>query len=115
MNKKSNFTRSIIDALGMGGVLWLMAVVNAPPTLAAADLTYNGQTIYKDSKDNIYNVGASNDVTYRGVEVRMTSTSDACGYLRLTLRDSTSTFPATLSVNGTSFSLNNIPNQTKNP
>jgi hypothetical protein len=33
MNKKSNFTRSIIDALGIGGFLWLTALVNAPPTL----------------------------------------------------------------------------------
>jgi hypothetical protein len=78
-------------------------------------VTYSGQTIYKDSKNNIYNVGASNDVTYRGVEVRTTPTSDSCGYMRLTLHDSSSTFPATMSVNGTNFSLNTIPNRTKNP
>ena len=85
------------------------------PAIAAPDLTYSGQTIYKDSKDNIYNVGAGNDVTYRGVEVRTTLTSDSCGYVRLTLRDSSSTFPATLSVNGASVSSSSIPNSSKNP
>ena len=85
------------------------------PAIAAPDLTYGGQAIYKDSKDNVYNVGSGDDVTYRGVEVRTTSTSDACGYMRLTLRDSSSSFPATMFVNGTSVSLSTIPNQTKNP
>ncbi len=99
-----------IIAAGIASILssWL-------PAIAAPDLTYSGKTIYKDSKDNIYNVGASNDVTYRGVEVRTTPTSDACGYMRLTLRDSSSTFPTTMSVNGTSVSLSTIPNQSKNP
>ena len=85
------------------------------PAIAAPDLTYGGQAIYKDSKDNVYNVGSGDDVTYRGVEVRTTFTSDACGYMRLTLRDSSSSFPATMFVNGTSVSLSTIPNQTKNP
>jgi hypothetical protein len=85
------------------------------PAIAQPVLTYNGATIYKDSQNNIYNVGASNDVTYRGVEVRTTPTSDACGYIRLTLRDTSSSFPATMTVNGTSVSLSTIPNSAKNP
>jgi hypothetical protein len=90
-------------------------VPNLLPAIAAPDLTYNGQTIYKDSKDNVYNVGASNNVTYRGVEIRSNLTSDACGYIRLTLRDSSSTFPDTLSINGASVSSSSIPNSSKNP
>jgi hypothetical protein len=93
----------------------IVSLLSSLLPVIAANLTYGGQTIYKDSNDNIYNVGANDDVTYRGVEVRTAPTSDSCGYMRLTLRDSSSTFPATMSVNGTSFSLSTIPNRTKNP
>jgi hypothetical protein len=86
------------------------------PAIAAPDLTYSGQFIYKDSKDNIYIISeTSNEITYRGVEVRTTPTSDACGYIKLTIRSNNSTFPSAMSVNGASLSLNTIQAQTKNP
>jgi hypothetical protein len=109
--KKSNFNRSIIDALGMGGVLWLTALVNAPPTLAAPDITYMGAYTYKDAKDNVYYVTTTSkvDVVYDNVDVIRTPYSDACGFTRLSLNESSSSLPITLTFNGASDSLGSIP------
>jgi hypothetical protein len=109
--KKTNFTKSLVDALGMVGVLWLTALVNAPPTFAVPDVRYNGANVYKDAKDNIYYVTSTIkvDVVYENVDVIKTPYSDACGFTRLSLNESSSSLPTTLTFNGTSDSLGSIP------
>jgi hypothetical protein len=39
--KKTNFTKLIVDAVGMAVILWLTALVNAPPILAAQSMSSN--------------------------------------------------------------------------
>ncbi len=108
---RSNFSRSLVDASSMVGVLWLTALVNAPPTLAAPDVTYMGAYTYKDAKDNVYYVTSTSkvDVVYDNVDVIKTPYSDACGFTRLSLNESSSSLPTTLTFNGSSDSLASIP------
>lgn len=54
--KKINLVRAIIESTSIVGLLWLMALANAPRIEAqsASDLSYNGASIYKDTKGNVY-------------------------------------------------------------
>lgn len=89
------------------------------PAVAAPDLTYNGASVYKDSKDNVYYVTTTfkSTVTYANVDVSKAPYSDACGFTRLNLSNNTTpSFPTTITFNGSSDTLSSIPLVTeKNP
>jgi hypothetical protein len=88
------------------------------PAVAAPDLTYNGASTYKDAKDNVYRVTTYKTyITYDNVEVIKAPISDACGFTRLSLNsNTTSTFPTTITLNGSSDTLGSMPIVTeKNP
>jgi hypothetical protein len=81
------------------------------PAVAAPDLTYNGASTYKDAKDNVYRVTTYKTyITYDNVEVIKAPSSDTCGFMRLSLNsNTTSTFPTTITLNGSSDALSSIP------
>jgi hypothetical protein len=89
------------------------------PAVAAPDLTYNGASVYKDTKDNVYYVTTTlkSDITYDNVDVIKAPYSDACGFTRLNLNNNTTpSFPTTITFNGSSDTLGSIPIVTeKNP
>jgi hypothetical protein len=80
------------------------------PAIAAPDLSYNGADIYKDAKDNVYIITDQTEkLTYSGVDITKNQFSDACGFTSLKLNSGSSSFPASITFNGTSNSLATIP------
>ena len=108
--KKSNFKRAVVEAVSIGGILWLNALTSAPPSLAAPDLTYNGNAIYKDSKDNVYWISPFNrEVDYTNVQITKSPYADACGFVRVGLSNNNASIPTAITFNGTSDSIATIP------
>ena len=84
------------------------------PAVAAPDLTYNGASTYKDAKDNIYIItGGSERLNYSGVDITKNQFSDACGFTSLKLNSGSSSFPVSITFNGTSDNLASIPTVTE--
>jgi hypothetical protein len=76
---------------------------------AAADQTYNGASVYRDT-DTIYKVGVTPNlsvpVTYTGATISQTTYSDACGVLKISLGAS---LPTDLTINRTAFAVSSAP------
>jgi hypothetical protein len=80
------------------------------PAVAVPDLTYNGASKYKDAKDNVYIItGGLERLVYSGVDITKNQFSDACGFTSLKLNSGSSSFPVSITFNGTSNSLATIP------
>jgi hypothetical protein len=80
------------------------------PAIAVPNLSYNGEYIYKDAKDNIYIITDQTErLNYSGVNITKNQFSDACGFTSLKLNSGSSSFPASITFNGTSDDLTNIP------
>jgi hypothetical protein len=80
------------------------------PAVAVPDLTYNGASKYKDAKDNVYIItGGLEKLVYSGVDITKNQFSDACGFTSLKLNSGSSSFPVSITFNGTSNSLATIP------
>jgi hypothetical protein len=94
------------------------AVLSSLPAVAAPTLTYNGASLYKDAKNNVYFVTSYSDaeVGYNGVNVTKTPFSDACGFVQVKFSEANSSTPASISLNGTSDNFASIPLESaKNP
>jgi hypothetical protein len=79
---------------------------------AAADQTYNGASVYRDT-DTIYKVGVTPNisvpVTYTGATFSQTAYSDACGVLKISLGTN---LPTDLTINRTAFDVSSTPERT---
>lgn len=94
------------------------AVLSSLPAVAAPTLTYNGASLYKDARNNVYFVTSYSgaEVGYNGVNVTKTPFSDACGFVQLKFSQANSSIPASISLNGTSDNFTSIPLESaKNP
>ena len=97
----------------LAGISITSLLSNWLPAIAAPDLTYNGAGIYKDAKDNIYIItNYPEELNYSGVNITKNQFSDACGFTSLKLNSGSSSFPASITFNGTSDSLASIPTVT---
>ncbi len=111
--KKINLVRAIIESTSIVSLLWLMALANAPRIEAqsAPDLSYNGASIYKDAKNNVYfmpHFRLGMTVEYKNVQVSKSTTSDGCGVTKVTFSGRSSSFPTTLSFNNSSDTISSI-------
>jgi hypothetical protein len=101
--------------LSSKSLFWLAIAALNPlqvvlPASAAPVLTYNGASTYKDAKNNVYVVTASDlNISYNGVNASKSLYSDACGWTVLRLSDATSSTPTAIDFNGTSDSVGSMP------
>jgi hypothetical protein len=83
------------------------------PAVAVPDLRYNGADVYKDAKDNVYIIIDQQErLNYSGVDITKNQFSDACGFTSIKLNSGSSSFPVSITFNGTSDSLATIPTVT---
>jgi hypothetical protein len=109
---KKSLSRSLYPTLL--AIFSLNSLLTTSPASAQVDLTYNGATTYKDSKDNIYKVGTfygggGVGISYRGVATTRNINSDACGYAKVSFVDTTSTTPTTITAGGSSVTVASLP------
>jgi hypothetical protein len=117
--KKSNLVRAIVESTSIVSLLGWVALSIAPPTFAQStpDLSYNGAKIYKDAKNNVYFMPYprfGTTVEYKNVAISKNTTSDGCGFTKVSFSINSSTIPATISFNNSSDTVSSIAEVPKN-
>jgi hypothetical protein len=104
--KTSTLTR--LNPLSL--IVLLTSILASLPAFAdTPTLTYNGASIYKDSKGMVYKVSTADvSVRYSGVQVSKSIWSDACGFARISFSKTSSSLPGSVTFNGSTDNISSI-------
>jgi hypothetical protein len=90
-------------------VLLTSTLASLPAFADTPSLTYQGASIYKDSKGMVYKVSnADVSVQYSGVQVSKSIWSDACGFARISFSKTSSSLPGSVTFNGSTDNISSI-------